>query len=342
MISYIDIIYITGGGAMARSDNQKLKLLYLAKIMKEETDDDHYLTMPQIISKLASYGIDASRKSIYTDIEALNVYGMDILKERIGSQTFYHCGSREFEIAELKFLVDAIQSSKFITVRKTRELIKKLESLVSTYDAKLLEREVFVAGRIKNMDETIYYAIDSVHNAISENRMLQFKYFRWNEKGDKEYRHGGEPYEVSPWALCWDDENYYMIAYDSKDDKIKHYRVDKMSNIAILDKKREGLTAFKNQDKGIYTKKRFRMFDGEERTITLKCKNYLSNVIVDQFGKEVHMMHVDDDHFTVRVEVAVSYQFFGWLVALGGDAVIIAPDDVKQEMQTLITKQFTE
>ena len=327
---------------MARSDNQKLKLLYLSKIMKEKTDDEHYLTMPQIIAELNGYGIEASRKSIYTDIEALNVFGIEILKERIGAQTYYHCGNREFEIAELKFLVDAIQSSKFITVRKTKDLIKKLESLVSTYDAKLLEREVYVAGRIKNMDETIYYAIDAIHTAISEGHKIQFKYFSWNVKGEREYRHNGEPYEVSPWALCWDDENYYMIGFDSKTDKLKHYRVDKMTDISILDQKRKGTMTFKNQDKGIYTKKRFRMFDGEEQRVTLKCKNYLSNVIVDQFGKEVHMIPVDDEYFSVRVDVAVSYQFFGWLVALGGDASIVGPENVKKEMQELLKQKFVE
>ena len=327
---------------MSRSDNQKLKLLYLSKIMKEKTDDEHYLTMPQIIAELNSYGIEASRKSIYTDIEALNVFGIEILKERIGSQTYYHCGNREFEIAELKFLVDAIQSSKFITVRKTKDLIKKLESLVSTYDAKLLEREVYVAGRIKNMDETIYYAIDAIHTAISESHQLQFKYFSWNVKGEKEYRHNGEFYEVSPWALCWDDENYYMIGFDSKAEKLKHYRVDKMTDISVMDKKRKGTMTFKNQDKAVYTKKRFRMFDGEEQRVVLKCKNYLSNVIVDQFGKDIHMIPVDDEHFTVRVDVAVSYQFFGWIVALGGDAVIVGPDRVKEEMSILIAKGFIE
>ena len=327
---------------MARGNNQKLKLLYLSKIFKEKTDDDHYLTMPQIIAELGKYGIDANRKSIYDDIEELNLFGIEILKERIGPQTYYHCGSRDFEIAELKFLVDAIQSSKFITVRKTKDLIKKLESLVSIYDARLLEREVYVAGRIKNMDETIYYAIDAVHTAISEGHMIRFKYFSWNVKGEKEYRHNGKEYEISPWALCWDDENYYMIGFDSENNKLKHYRVDKMTNIEVIDKKRKGTVMFKNQDKAVYTKKRFRMFDGQEQTVTLKCKNYLSNVIVDQFGNDVRMRPVDDEYFTVNVDVAVSYQFFGWILALGGDAVITKPEKVKKEMQELLSKSFTE
>ena len=327
---------------MARGNNQKLKLLYLSKIFKEKTDDEHYLTMPQIISELNKYGIDANRKSVYDDIEALGVFGMDIIKERIGPQTFYHCGDREFEIAELKFLVDAIQSSKFITVKKTRELIKKLGTLVSSYDASMIEREVYVAGRIKNMDETIYYAIDAVHTAINQNCEISFRYFNWDVDGTKKYRHDGAFYEISPWALCWDDENYYMIGYDEEADRLKHYRVDKMSDISILEKKRKGTKTFQGQDKGVYTKKRFRMFDGQEQTVTLKCKNYLSNVIVDQFGKDVRMRPADEDHFTVNVDVAVSYQFFGWLLALGGDAVITKPEAVKKEMQELLARDFTE
>jgi len=324
-----------------RGNNQKLKLLYLSRIMKEQTDDEHFLTMPQIIAELAKYDIDASRKSIYDDIEALNDFGMDIIKERIGPMTYYHCGNREFEIAELKFLVDAIQSSKFITVRKTRDLIKKLESLVSIHDAKLLDREVYVAGRIKNMDESIYYAIDAIHTALIEGKQLGFRYFSWNVKKEKEFRHNGTEYHISPWALCWDDENYYMVGFDEEAGIIKHYRVDKMTEIRILNERRKGTRNFRAQDKAVYTKKRFRMFDGKEQRVTLRCKNYLANVIVDQFGTDVSMHPVDKDYFTVNVDVAVSNQFYGWVLALGGDAVIEKPAAVKEEMGELIRK-YTE
>ena len=167
---------------MSRSANQKLKLLYLEKILKEKTDDEHYITMPEILDALAAYGIEANRKSIYTDMDALEQYGMDIIKTRIGPQTYYHCGDREFEIAELKFLVDAIQASKFISEKKTRELIKKLETNLSTYDATLLEREVTVTGRVKNMNESVYYTIDSIHNAMNADKCIQFRYFSWNMK----------------------------------------------------------------------------------------------------------------------------------------------------------------
>ena len=321
---------------MARGVNQKMKLLYLAKIMQEETDDEHSLTMPEIINHLNAYGIEANRKSVYNDIEDLNCFGIEILSERSGPKTLYHCGARTFEVAELKFLVDAIQSSKFITARKTKELIRKLEKLTSRHAAKHLEREVFVAGRIKNMDESIYYAIDAIHTALNEGKMLQFRYFRWDLSAQKEYRHEGRKYRISPWGLCWDDENYYMIGYDGEAGKIKYYRVDKMTDIRILDEKRKGNAEFKKLDKGLYTKKRFRMFDGVERTVTLKCRNNLSNVIVDQFGREVHMQPVDEDHFTVNVDVAVSNQFYGWVIALGGDAVIVKPKEAKEEMEKLL------
>ncbi len=311
-------------------------MFYLVKILREETDDQHYLTMPDIISKLNEYGVEANRKSIYTDIEELNQYGIEIIKERVGPMTYYHAGAREFEVAELKFLVDAIQSSKFITARKTRELIRKLETLTSRYEAKHLARQVFVAGRIKNMDESIYYAIDTVHTALNEGKMLQFRYFHWDIDKKKEYRHDGKPYRISPWGLCWDDENYYMIGFDEAAGKIKYYRVDKMTDLQILDESRKGQDAFRQRDKSLYTKKRFRMFDGVEQTVTLKCKNSLSNVIVDQFGKDVHMVPVDAEHFTVNVDVAVSNQFYGWVIALGGDAVIVKPGKIKEEMETLL------
>ncbi len=321
---------------MGRGNNQKLKLLYLAKILREETDDEHYLTMPEIVSKLHSYGVDANRKSIYDDIEQLNSFGIEILSERIGPRTYYHAGAREFEVAELKFLVDAIQSSKFITVRKTRELIDKLKGLSSRHAAKYLARSVFVAGRVKNMDESIYYSIDAVHSAMNEGVMLQFRYFHWNLRKEKEYRHEGRAYRISPWGLCWDDENYYMIGYDGDAGKIKYYRVDKMTDIRLLDEKRKGYSEFQKQDKSLYTRKRFRMFDGKEQVVTLKCRNALANVMVDQFGKEIRMVPADEEHFTVNVDVAVSNQFYGWVLALGGDAVIEKPVEVKEEMEKLL------
>lgn len=319
---------------MARGKNQKLKLFYLAKIMQEETDDKHGLTMPQIIEKLAAYGIEAQRKSLYDDLEALNDSGIDIIKTPVGKRTYYSVGSREFEIAELKFLVDAIQSSKFITPHKTEELIKKIGSLASNYDAKLLKRQVYVADRVKSMNESIYYSIDEIHNAINANQQVEFQYFSWNEKGEPQLRKGGEMYQVSPHGLVWDDENYYLIAYDEKEECLKHYRVDKMLRLKMIDKKRQGDEVYAKVNKAAYTKKHFGMYHGEEETVTLECDNEMVNVLMDRFGRDIRIKPLDEDKFTVKVDVAISDQFLGWIVALSG-VKVVGPEDVRCRMREI-------
>ena len=225
---------------MPRGTNQKFKLYRLAKIMLERTDDDHYITMPEIIDALGEYDITADRKSIYSDLRDLEVLGIEVEGEKVGNRFHYHVVSRTFELPELKLLVDAIQSSKFITESKTNALIKKLEQLVSKYEAMKLQRQVFVSGRIKTMNESIYYSVDAIHHAISENKKIRFQYFQWNVKKEMELRHNGAWYHISPWGLSWDDENYYLVGYDSDGGKIKHYRVDKMLHIQMTDEKREG------------------------------------------------------------------------------------------------------
>ena len=325
-----------------RGKNQKLKLLYLAKIMQEQTDDTHGLTMHEIQAELAKHEIESQRKSIYEDLAALDNYGIEIIKEQRGKQTYYFCGNRDFEIAELKFLVDAIQSSKFISEKKTRELIQKLEKTVSIYDAKLLNREVKVAGRVKNMNESIYYAIDALHNAIIEDRAIRFKYFSWNVKGEEEFRRDGAFYNVSPWALHFDDERYYLIGYDHDKAEIRHFRVDKMREVFITENKRKGKTAFNKQDKAKYNEQYFRMFGGEVETVSLRCRNEMANVIIDQFGKDVWLHPQGDEWFTVNVSVAITDQFLGWIVALGGQVVITGPERAKERMKELVGMRFTE
>lgn len=323
-----------------KGKNQKLKLLYLAKIMQEQTDDTHALTMPQIIDELAKYDIEAQRKSVYDDLDALDFFGLEIIKEQVGFRTYYHCGNRDFEIAELKFLVDAIQSSKFISENKTKELIKKLEKSISIYDARLLDREVKVTGRIKNMNESIYYVVDAIHTAISENKAIKFKYFSWNVKGEEVFRRDGAFYNVSPWALHFDDERYYLIGYDHDKKEMRHYRVDKMREVDVLDVKRKGKTEFNRQDKAKYNEVYFRMYDGDIETVTLKCKDSMANVIIDQFGRNVTLRPVEDGYFTVNVDVAVSSQFLSWVIALEGDVTIQGPDSVKKAMKELLGKKY--
>ncbi len=224
-----------GARNMPKGTNQKFKLYRLAQIMLEMTDDEHYITMPEIIEALGKYEITADRKSIYNDLRDLEVLGIEVKGESAGKGYHYHVVNRPFELAELKLLVDAIQSSKFITERKTNTLIKKLEKMISKYETMKLQRQVFVSGRIKTMNESIYYTVDAIHNAIAENRKIYFQYYQWNVKKEMELRHNGAVYHISPWGLSWDDENYYLIGYDSDAETIKHYRVDKMIHIEMSD-----------------------------------------------------------------------------------------------------------
>ncbi|MBQ2288903.1 MAG: WYL domain-containing protein [Lachnospiraceae bacterium] len=323
---------------MPKGTNNKFKLYRLAQIMLEKTDDEHYITMPEILSALKEYDITADRKTIYADLKDLEQFGIEIEGEPVGNKYHYHVISRSFELPELKLLVDAIQSSKFITARKTNSLIKKLETLVSKYDAAKLQRQVYVSGRIKTMNESIYYTVDAIHNAISENKKIQFQYYQWNVKKEMELRHGGAYYHISPWGLSWDDENYYMIGYDSEANLIKHFRVDKMLHLQMMDEKREGKEHFKKMDMADYAKKSFGMFGGKEQNVKLKVANYLVGVMIDRFGKDIMMIPADDQHFTMHVDVHVSGQFFGWIMSLGEGVKIIGPDEVVDQMRQEIRR----
>jgi predicted DNA-binding transcriptional regulator YafY len=286
-----------------------------------------------MISSLAAYGIHAERKSLYSDIENLRLYGMDIIGEQQDRTYYYHVGSRQFELAELKLLVDSVQSAKFITAKKSNELIQKIEGLASKYEAVQLQRQVYVAERIKAVNENIYYNVDILHSAISADAKIRFQYFQWDIHKKMVLRKNGALYEVSPWALSWDDENYYLVAYDSNENKIKHFRVDKMLHIDIIDKKREGKKLFQGFDMAVYAKKTFGMFGGEEQMVKLECANHLAGVIIDRFGKDVMLAPVNDEYFTVNVKVAVSRQFMAWVIALGEDAKITGPETVVIQMR---------
>lgn len=323
---------------MPKGMNQKFKLYRLGEIMLEMTDEEHYITMPEILAALEKYEIHADRKTIYNDLRDLEVLGIEVEGEPVGKGYHYHVVNRPFELPELKLLVDAIQSSKFITERKTNTLIKKLEKLLSKYEAMQLQRQVFVTGRIKTMNESIYYTVDAIHNAISENRKIYFHYFQWNVKKEMELRRGGEYYHISPWGLSWDDENYYLIGYDSETEQIKHYRVDKMLHIQMSEEKREGKEHFKKLDLAEYAKKSFGMFRGEEYQVKLRVENHLAGVIIDRFGKDVMMIPADEKHFTVNVNVHVSKQFLAWVISIGEGIEILSPEEVVQNMRREIER----
>lgn len=303
--------------------------------MLERTDENNGLTLGEIAEALGAYGISAERKSLYDDFEALRIFGLDIVKNQEGRRTDYRVVNRDFEMPELKLLVDAVQSSKFITRKKSSELIKKIEGFASVHEAKQLHRQVYVANRIKTMNESIYLTVDQLHTAITDNKEITFKYFEWNAKKEKVLRHDGAEYRVSPWALTWDDENYYLIAYEAASGIIKHYRVDKMLNISVTDEPRKGQEIFKDFDMAVYSKKTFGMFGGKEETVCLRCKNHMANIIIDRFGQDSILSVSDDEHFEVTVKVAVSPLFLSWVMNFGADIKILSPQSVIDEFKKL-------
>jgi len=316
----------------------KMKMLHLIRIFSQETDDEHALTLQEIIAKLAAVDITADRKTLYADFEDLRQFGFDIIAQQRNHSTYYHLGERDFELPELKLLVDSVQAAKFITTRKSRELIRKLERYTSVYQAAQLNRQVYIAGRVKAMNESIYYNIDRLHSAINAGVQIRFQYGQWNLDKEMELRRGGEWYEVSPWALTWDNEKYYLVAYDADADMIKHYRVDKMLRIRVLDEPRQGQEAFDAFDMASYSKSVFGMFTGEETTVTLEAENHMVGVIIDRFGKDINLAPISDAHFQATVNVIVSPQFIGWIVALGKSIRIVAPDTLVERMREEIQR----
>lgn len=325
---------------MAKGNNQKLKLLYLTKIFMEKTDESHALTLAEIKAHLNAYEVTADRKTLYLDFEELKKYGLDIISEQCGKTVVYHLASRQFELAELKLLVDSVQSAKFITEKKSNSLIKKLESLVSEHQAKQLHRQVITAGRVKTMNESILINVDSIHNAINENKQISFQYFQWTPEKERELRHDGRRYVISPWYLVWDDENYYMIGYDSYSEMVKHFRVDKMLRISSTDDKREGQKKMKELNIAAYSRSLFGMLGGESKRVTLECHNSMAGVIIDRFGKDTVILKKDDDHFMAHIEVIPSDQFFGWIIGLGDGVKITAPIDVVEHTKHLLLEQI--
>ncbi|MCL2392731.1 MAG: transcriptional regulator [Oscillospiraceae bacterium] len=323
---------------MPKSTGQKLKLLYLKQILLFQTDENHKLTVNELIKELAKCGISAERKTIYDDIEALRQYGLDIVtdKSKINS---YYIGSRDFELPELKLLADAVQSSKFITEKKSLGLIKKLEGLASAHEAGLLQRQVFIQNRVKSMNESIYYSVDSLHEAISEGKKISFKYFDYDIQKKRVLRKGGEPYIVSPVALTWNDENYYLIAHANDLDGFKHFRVDRMSDVQKRDEVRSA--DVKNFNPADYSKKVFGMFGGEDTNVKLRVHNRLIGAVIDRFGKDVIMVADGQEHFMVNVSVARSPVFFGWLFQFGELCEVLSPQSLKDELKAR-TERFLQ
>ena len=307
--------------------------------MAEKTDDEHSLTMPQILEELEKYEVSAERKSIYEDFKDMSKLGIDVIKEQRGRETFYHIAGREFELAEVKLLIDAVQSAKFITQKKSKSLISKVKNFVSEHQAKQLQRQIVINDRVKTMNESVYYNVDDIHTAINQNRKIKFKYYKWDIDKKLVERHGGSYFVVSPWALLWDDENYYMIAFDDWDNKIKHYRVDKMMYIEVGNDERAGKEEFKNFDMAKYSKATFGMYHGEKTKVCIKFANHMCGVFIDRFGKDTLFRKIDENHSELIVDINVSPQFFGWIFSLGNYVEIVSPKEVVNELREY-TKKF--
>ena len=334
---------------MPKNPKQKLKLMYIMKLFLEKTDEEYGVTVADIIDYLSDYGIEAERKSIYSDIECLRDFGLDIVKTKVGKISLFSLVSRDFSVEEVKLLIDAVQSSKFITVKKSRELIHKIESLASENQAKELHRQVIVANRVKNSNEDIYRNIDSINRAINNKRKIGFYYNMWqvSHKGAKKIikvrRHDGQRYILTPKALTWDDENYYLIAYDKEAEMLKHFRVDKMEDISVEDSRADSSKAVDKFDLAVYAKQVFGMYGGETVSVKLKFDDSLIGVVVDRFSDKVFIQPHNDGTFTVSTEVMLSPQFYGWVFSFGDKVRIVSPKSAKDgfmDYLSEVTEQY--
>ena len=311
---------------MAKNTNQKTKLLHLHHMLLRQTDEDHPLTVPQIIEALARQDIKAERKSIYDDLEALKQFGLDV-QSRKGKNAGWFVGERDFELPEVKLLMDAVQSSRFITQKKSDALIRKLEGLASVHQAGQLQRQVYVSGRIKVMNESIYYNVDKLHAAIAGQKAITFKYFDYDIARKKVFRQEGKRYVVSPYGLIWNSENYYLVAFDHTHLEMRHYRVDKMAEIVVTCMDREGKEQYPDFHLAEYGQKHFGMYSGQEVKVTLRGRRDKASLVWDRFGQDIIMVPDGEEHFTVTLPVVISPQFFGWLLGLDGSVTLIRPKE---------------
>lgn len=310
--------------------NKKLKLLYLADFLRQHTDEQHPKTVQDMITHLAAYDISAERKSIYDDLHLLELYGMDI--QTVKAKNFgYFLGERDFQLPELKMLIDVVQASPFLTQSKSMELITKLEQLTSRYGAKQLRRQVYVMNRVRTPNEALYYAVDGIHTAISENKKISFRYFDYAVDGTKRYRRGGESYVANPVALCV-DRHYYLVAYDTQLQNYRHYRVDRISHLNVLEETRDPLP--RDFDLGEYTKTIFSMYNGETTAIRLQFEEKLLNVMRDRFGSSAHMHTAGEGLVEVSAQVELGPTFYGWLFQFGTQAKLLAPQAAVEDYKT--------
>lgn len=315
---------------MPKKNNQKLRLLYMKDILEQHTDESHGISLKDFERYLSHKDVEApTRKTFYDDLDALEEYGMDLGRDPYGKS--YKLLSREFDLPQIKLIIDAIQSSKSIPESMTRNIIGKMESLCSEYQARELHRDVIVSGRVKTLNEGTQNNIDYIHLAISADKQITFKYFDYDTSLKKKYRKRGAKCTISPYVLVYCDENYYLLAYDKAYKEIRSYRVDRMEGVSVIETSvREGKEAFAAIDMAKYQKYTFGMYSGEVKEVTMVFTNNMMNAVIDRFGQEIFVHKEDDTHFRISVEVAISPQFYGWVFGLGKMVKIVAPEDVRQ------------
>ena len=310
---------------MPKSDNQKLKIFYILDYLQRNSHQAHPVRAIELQAMLRQqHDIECDRKTIYSDIEALKEYGVDIVSLS-GKGGGYYIGSRNFELPELKLLIDAVQSSRFLTEKKSRELIEKLCNQCSVYDARLMRRDVVVSGRVKSMNETIYYNVDTIQDAIAENRQISFRYFDFDLDRQRVYRN--RDYQASPYGLCQDNENCYLLALSPRHG-VTSYRVDRMSEIQVLEQSRVPCPELNGKALVEHANRLFQMYSGQTADVKLRFHRSLINVVIDRFGKDILLIPDDEEHFVFTVNVAVSPMFLSWVIGFGSKAKILYPQSV--------------
>ena len=324
---------------MPKSDNQKLKIFYILDYLQKNSHEDHPVRAADLIAALdRQHNISCDRKTVYSDIAALQEYGIDIVSLP-GKNGGYYIASRNFELPELKLLIDAVQSSRYLTEKKSRELIEKLLTQCNEQDAKLMKRNVLVSGRVKSMNETIYYSVDTIQEAIAQNRQITFRYFDWDFGGKRKYR--DKPYVASPYGLCQDNENCYLLALSERHG-ITAYRVDRMIDISLLETPRTPCPELTGKALIDHANRLFQMYSGDAVDVKLRFHNSLINVVIDRFGKDTMLIPDGEDHFNFTVRVAVSPMFLSWVMGFGSKAKILYPQNVAQKLCDLCQEAMSQ
>ncbi len=326
---------------MPKTAEQKTRILKLLEILMRETDEEHPLTEARLRAKLSSDGIEAERKTILSDLHALEEYGIDVVNRR-GRNGGFFIATRDFELAELKMLVDAVQASKFISEKKSEILIGKLCNLTSRHEAGKLTRQVYVSGRVKQENKVVLITIDAIHTAIAEKRKISFVYNEWTISKKLQPRHNGERYKISPWRLMMEEGYYYLIGYDETAACLKHFRVDKITEVSLLEENRAGETYYEHLDPARYAGETFGMYGGEEMPVTLVCDKSLISVILDRFGNQVNLVEEDETRFRVTVSVRISPVFRGWVLGYGARMRVVEPAQVAEDIRAVARAALAE